>query len=595
MLKSAESFHRAHLSKYQQKLNIVTTRSRRFAWYRLFTFIIIFLPFIVWGWNGWQTVIPMTATMALFFFLVKKNITFDKKKKKYGVLVKLSADELLALDNRFSHFDNGEDYLDPAHFNSYDLDLFGEGSIFQFLNRTCTLSGRHKLAQWLQHPPLIKQEIERRQEAVEELSKKPDWMMQFLAQGHLFTETAGQNEEIKSWSEKELHLEGKHLIKWLLIPLPLVTIAAGIFALSGGSNFWVILLAIMQGALLYYFRKLVSLYYSNFGRKAGLLEMYMHLIRLIETEEFNSPYLKDLQKTVVKPETAGNIVEQLKQIINRFEYRNNVIINFLFNAFLLWDIRCTYQLWKWHSRNRKKLTGWIECIALTDGLISLANMALNNPAFCYPKIHEGGFVTEAKKMGHPLLSASQRINNDFRITGWGKAVIITGANMAGKSTFLRTVGVNLILARTGAPVCAGELTFTPVKIYTNMRTTDSLLKNESYFFAELKRIKYVLNKLTDGERIFVILDEMLKGTNSVDKLNGSKLLIKKLLELKAVALIATHDLKLSELEDEYPQMVFNKSFDIKIENDEMVFDYLLKEGVTKTMNATFLMKKMGII
>src|SRR5690606_230284 len=162
-------------------------------------------------------------------------------------------------------------------------------------------------------------------------------------------------------------------------------------------------------------------------------------------------------------------------------------------------------------------------------------------------------------------------------------------------TFLRTVGVNLILGRTGAPVCAREITYTPVKIYTNMRTTDSLLKDESYFFAELKRIKTVLDKLKNGERIFIILDEMLKGTNSVDKLNGSKQLIKKLLELKAVALIATHDLKISELEEEFPQMVYNKCFEIKLENEEMFFDYLLKDGVTKTMNATFLMQKMGII
>ena len=167
--------------------------------------------------------------------------------------------------------------------------------------------------------------------------------------------------------------------------------------------------------------------------------------------------------------------------------------------------------------------------------------------------------------------------------------------MAGKSTFLRTVGVNLVLARTGAPVCAKELVFTPVEIYTDMRTTDSLLKDESYFFAELKRIKGVLDKLQNGEKIFVILDEMLKGTNSVDKLNGSKELIRKLLNLKSVSLIATHDLKLSEMEDDYPQQVFNKCFEIRIENDDLVFDYKLSDGVTKTMNATFLMKKMGII
>jgi DNA mismatch repair ATPase MutS len=155
--------------------------------------------------------------------------------------------------------------------------------------------------------------------------------------------------------------------------------------------------------------------------------------------------------------------------------------------------------------------------------------------------------------------------------------------------------VNLVLGRVGAPVCATKMTLTPIAIYTNMRTTDSLLKDESYFFAELKRLKGVLERLQNGERIFVILDEMLKGTNSIDKLNGSKELIKKLIEFKSVSLIATHDLKLSEMENDFRQQVFNKCFEIKIENDEMVFDYKLSDGVTKTMNATFLMKKMGII
>ena len=174
-------------------------------------------------------------------------------------------------------------------------------------------------------------------------------------------------------------------------------------------------------------------------------------------------------------------------------------------------------------------------------------------------------------------------------------VIVTGANMAGKSTFLRTVGVNLILAQAGAPVCAADFLFTPIALFTNMRTTDSLFNDESYFYAELKRLKNILENLRRGKRIFVILDEMLKGTNSVDKLKGSKELISQLVQLQAVALIATHDLKLAEMENDFPQTVINKCFEIHIEKDELTFDYKLVDGVTRSMNATFLMKKMGII
>jgi len=198
-------------------------------------------------------------------------------------------------------------------------------------------------------------------------------------------------------------------------------------------------------------------------------------------------------------------------------------------------------------------------------------------------------------LGHPLLHPEKRVCNDMKLDHWSQVLIVTGANMAGKSTFLRTVGVNLVLAKTGAPVCATSMKVTPVDLYTNMRTTDSLLKDESYFFAELRRIKTVLDKLKDGERFFIILDEMLKGTNSVDKLNGSKELVRKLVHFQAVSLIATHDLKLSEMEKEFPDQVSNKCFEIRIENDELVFDYKLSDGITQTMNATFLMKKMGII
>ena len=321
----------------------------------------------------------------------------------------------------------------------------------------------------------------------------------------------------------------------------------------------------------------------------------MQLLRYVEEREFQADYLVVLQKKVKKPESASKVFKQLKSLVKELEYRQNILVGIFLNSVFLWDIRCVYKLWNWHRQNHNKLAEWLNVVSEIDALICLANYSNNQTDFCYPNIHEGGFSFKAKNLGHPLLKADKRICNDLEINGWSKVIVVTGANMAGKSTFLRTVGVNLILGRLGAPVCAEEMTLTPISIYTNMRTTDSLLKDESYFFAELKRLKGVLDRLQKGERIFVILDEMLKGTNSIDKLNGSKELIRKLVEFKSISLIATHDLKLSELEDEYPQRVLNKCFEIKIENDELVFDYLLSDGVTKTMNATFLMKKMGII
>ncbi|WP_372948741.1 MutS-related protein [Mariniphaga sp.] len=592
---SASEFYRSKQETFKSKLKTVSQKIRLFAWYRLAAFILIFIPVAVWGWKGWLTVFPAMFFMGFFFFLVKKNIQLERQKKKFKALKKITEDELLALKHQFSHFENGKEFLNPAHFNSYDLDLFGEDSVFQFINRTSTLSGKQRLAEWLQSPPLDKTEIEQRQEAVRELSKIPNWRLHFLANGHLFKETPELNEEIKRWSETDLKLNRPAVIRVSIIVIPLLTILAAIPAFMGISNLWIVLMVFIQWAILWFSRKRIAQYYEFFGRKSELLGKYMQLLEFIEEREFQAPFLLDLQKKVRKPDKASHIFRQLKKLVGQFEYRQNLVIAIVFNSLFLWDLRCVYKLWNWHRRNQKKLTVWLDVIAETDALISLANLAYNHPEFVYPEIHDGGFTFHAKQLGHPLLPAEKRINNDLFINGWGKVLIITGANMAGKSTFLRTVGVNLILGRTGAPVCAKKLVFSPIKVYTNMRTTDNLLKDESYFFAELKRIKTVLDRLEKGEKIFVILDEMLKGTNSVDKLNGSRQLIRKLLELKAVALIATHDLKISEMEKEYPQMVFNKCFEIELENDEMIFDYLLTDGVTKTMNATFLMKKMGII
>lgn len=595
MDKPASGFYSEKLQKYSAELKLVSKKLQRFAWYRFITFLLILVPVFIFGVKSWITLIISVTALVLFFYLVKKNIQLEKRKRKFVELKKLIENELLALKHSFSHFKNGKEFLDTEHFFSYDLDLFGEGSLFQFLNRTSTVNGKQQLANWLIHPSTKKEKIEKRQEAIEELASIPNWRLHFLANGNLFDETEEINHEIKTWSELELKLNRASAIKWLIRILPIITILSLIPAVLGVSNLFFTIAVFSQWFLLYFFWKQIMQYFGYFGRKSELLAKYMQLLQFIEERDFRAEYLTELQKKVRKPESASNIFKQLRSLTKELEYRQNILVGIFLNSFFLWDIRCVYKLWNWHNRNHKKLGDWLNVVAEIDALISLANFSNNHPEYVYPKIHDGGFSFHAKKLGHPLLKANKRICNDLEINGWSKVIIVTGANMAGKSTFLRTVGVNLILGRLGAPVCATEMTLTPISIYTNMRTTDSLLKDESYFFAELKRIKAVLDRLQKGERIFVILDEMLKGTNSVDKLNGSKKLIRKLVEFKSVSLIATHDLKLAELEEEFPQRVFNKCFEIKIEKDELVFDYLLSDGVTKTMNATFLMKKMGII
>jgi len=592
-MNNLKAFYNGKLEIYTEELNLVSAKSKRFTWYRLFSFAAIFLPISILG-IQWLTLFLTLGLVVSFFFLVKRNIQLEKQKQKFVVLKKLVEDELLALKHSYLHFQNGEEFLDTEHFFSYDLDLFGNGSLFQFLNRTSTVGGRQKLANWLINPSKEKEEIEQRQAAIEELSKIPDWRLHFLANGNLFEETKALSREMKSWAEMELTLNRPERVKWLIRIVPFITVLFIIPAILGISNFFAGVMVFVQFLLMYFFWQRINHYFGFFGRKSELLSKYMQLLKLIEKHEFKSEYLLGLQQKVKEP-AASKIFSQLKSLVKEFEYRQNILVGVALNGLFTWDIRCVYKLWSWHKKHHAELATWLDVIAEMDALISLGNYANNNSEFVFPEIYEGGFAFDAKELGHPLLKTDKRVCNNIEINDWSKVMIVTGANMAGKSTFLRTVGVNLILTRLGAPVCAEQIRITPIDIYTNMRTTDSLLKDESYFFAELKRIKGVLDRLQSGEQIFVILDEMLKGTNSVDKLNGSKELIKKLVEFQSVSLIATHDLKLSEMENEFPKQVFNKCFEIRIENDELIFDYKLSDGVTRTMNATFLMKKMGII
>jgi len=281
-------------------------------------------------------------------------------------------------------------------------------------------------------------------------------------------------------------------------------------------------------------------------------------------------------------------------VIKAFDSRLNLFVGFVFNALFLWDFHCILRLEKWRRSAASNLPGWLNLLGRIDALNSLANYAFNNPGHAYPQIINGGPVMEAFRLGHPLLKREIRIDNDFSIQHKGLVFIITGAKMAGKSTFLRTVAVNMVLAMTGAPVCAEKMILSPIRLFTSMRTTDSLSHNESYFYAELKRLKILKERLEKGETIFFILDEILKGTNSTDKSLGSKLFLRRVIELGGTGLIATHDISLGDMEKEFPENVVNKCFEIEIDGENISFDYLLRDGITRKMNAAALMKQMGI-
>ncbi|MDP3915785.1 MAG: hypothetical protein Q8R96_18825 [Bacteroidota bacterium] len=582
--------------KFQQELDKKRLQVRLISWLRLAFFLAVIPVFIylmpVSYLVGWITVV---VCLSAFLFLVKRSVSAEKQLKYLQNLAEINTNEIKGINRDFSPFDPGIEFIHPDHDYSYDLDLFGENSFFQFLNRTVTSGGKNKLAASVQKSNVDAETIRQKQLAVNELAEDLDWRQQFLA--------SGRNAENTGFAETVFHQKEaiilKHVtfLKVILFILPAITMILGIFWIMDSIPDQLFYFAVFtQWVLFLSYSQTISKFKKAFGLKTKLLNQYVDMLLLIEEKEFNSDYLvQQKSKLYNQGKPASQITSALQKTLNQLDYTQNILVGFVLDSIFLWDIRCVYQLHKWQKNFGGQLEEWFDVIAEFDSMISLANLNFNHSEWAVPAIYPGGFTIQAENLGHPLIAAGKRIDNQFELYNGQQIVIITGANMAGKSTFLRTVGINLILASQGCKVCATSFGFSPVRLFTNMRTTDNLMKDESYFYAELLRLKNMLELLRNGEKLFIIIDEMLKGTNSVDKLNGSVEVLKQLVQLNTHCMVATHDLKLTELANRFPGIIKNQCFEVNLSGDELQFDYKLKEGVTSTMNATFLMKKMGII
>ena len=565
---------------------------------RLFVFIaggtltaFAFSHSVIWG------VISLLFTIASFLFLVMKFEDYSDKIAITENLVRINLNEISALDGDFSPFDGGSDLIDPRHDFSGDLDLFGDDSLFRYLNRTVTGSGRYQLAGWLFEPYNLREEITERQEAVRELTGKLDFRQQFMAFG---LDKPLNDEEIMSlikWLEGKEDYYSSPILRVASMFLPLTAVITLMLVIAGVIPFTVFLaLYIFNLLLIAVFLKRSNRIHEMVSRKHLFLSSIEQLIKSFDNQSFTSDILTGIQEKLCsgRISVAGKIKE-LNSIIRAFDNRLNLFVGLILNGLLLWDFHCIIRLEKWRRSAATDLPVWLNLLGRIDGFNSLANFAFNNPGYSFPLTATGGPLLEAEAMGHPLLAIGTRICNNFSVMQTGQVFIITGANMAGKSTFLRTVGVNMLLGMIGAPVCAVRMKMTPVKLFTSMRTVDSLSHNESYFYAELKRLRTLKERLERGEEIFFILDEILKGTNSIDKSCGSKQFLRKVIELGGTGLIATHDISLGEMETEYPGNVLNKCFEIEIDGENISFDYLLRDGITRKMNAAALMRQMGIV
>lgn len=590
-MQNPKDFYTQQKAKFEAELKGQRRKLNQSSILRLLVFLsIAFAIYLLFGqWN--YIVLVAVAGMAVFLFLVFRHSDLVYKSNKLKALIQCNQLELDVLNGNLSKLPTGEEFLDAAHEFSYDIDLFGTASFFQYLNRATTREGKNELAARLASNDITA--ISKRQEAIQELAEKADWRQHFSAIA-LLIKVETTSKSITDWlgQYKSFIPKGIRFLPIIFSAISVAIIALASFEII--SFLYVILWLFVGLGITGKFLKNINMLSLNTNRAKDTFQQYGQLLQRIEEETFHTKLLQEKQQNIHSDvQKASTLVREFSKRIDALDSRNNILVGIFLNGLLLWDISKSYHIETWISTHNTKVAQWFEVVTFFDAYNSLGNFAFNHPQFTYPTISENASqVINATQLGHPLLRTTNRVDNDFNI-GNSEFFIVTGANMAGKSTFLRTVSLSIVMSNVGLPICAESATYSPIKLITSMRTTDSLAEGASYFFSELQRLKMIVDSI-ENDTYFIILDEILKGTNSHDKAMGSKKIVQKLASQNAAGIIATHDLSLCELEKEIDQ-VKNYFFDAEIINDELFFGYLLKKGICANMNASFLLKKMEIV
>ena len=586
-------FYQSRIRQFADEEKVCEQQNNRYTWLRLALIIAAFSTGIaLYSVSAWLGLCAGFAILVAFAIILKKhlkNIELQKQKERLKII---NQQELNCLNGDFSAYPSGSQYENTKHFYSSDLDIFGSHSLFRYLNRTTSPSGSNMLAEWLCKPAQIT-EIEDRQQAVKELAEMIALRQEMQAIGLKRKDINKELPQFIEWLKSDSELSGKRMLLSTMKILPWITFAVIVLDVADFIPSGIAWLPIAIHIIIYFltFRK-ISLLHQQVSNKVEFVSAYTELIELVATSKFSSPYLVVIRDCF----ESSNALKQIKSLQNRIrklDYRLNMAFVPL-NVLFFFDYKHLVWLEKWREREGQKLPEWFDAMAKIEALSSFANMLHNNPTWTIPEIRDEYFHLEAKNVGHPLITEKERICNDFLLTGAGQVAIVTGSNMSGKSTFERSIGVNMALALAGAPVCASKFIATNCTLYTYMRIADNLEEQTSSFYAELKRLKQLIDLAKNGEKLFFLLDEVLRGTNSRDRQTGSIALIRQLVKKRVSGIIATHDLALGELEKELQEHVSNSHFDVQIDNENMSFDYKLYKGICTSLNASILMKKIGI-
>ncbi|MGK0465508.1 MutS-related protein [Clostridium sp.] len=538
----------------------------------------------------------ISATAIIFVFLAIKHNKLKYNKIRCSILCDINENSTKRVNNNWKDFsDSGEDFSDEEHNYTKDLDIFGNNSIFQWINTCITYLGRKNLKDSLSKPQYSVEEIYKRQKAIKELASIVGWRQRFQAEAILSEHKNHNPEKLYGWVKDKNEFFLKSWVRIIVRIIPVITLSllAASFIFKAVSYKIFLAALVVHIILLVIGYKEISLSLDTVHQYKDTLLIYNKLLMHIEKKTFHSEYLIKLRAKLINTEgiTASSQIKKLANLVNLISDRANMYY-LPINILLLWDYQCLINLQRFKNESGPFLKTWLEVIGEIEALNSLSIISYENNDWATPKFQSGSPIFKAGNLGHPLLGSS-RVYNDINIAKSQNVLLITGSNMSGKSTLLRTTGINLVLAYAGAPVCGNTFTCSIMDIYTCMRTSDNLEKNISSFYAELLRIKTLVSATENNAPIFFLLDEIFKGTNSIDRHTGATVLVTKLSNENALGFVSTHDLELGDIENTNDKV---KNFHLReyYKDDKLFFDYKLRSGVSTTRNALYLMKMAGL-
>lgn len=594
--------YQARIEKLKGIHDDLKAQSQRYSLMRLAIIIIGFIAIFALGQvSAFAVIAGVIGTFALFAFVLKKHDRVDRQRNHTVLMIQINENEIHALMRFENVYHDGSGYNQPGHFYTNDLDVFGPFSLYGVINRSRTYHGNRQLANWFSGVDSL-EGINERRLAIKELEPESEWRQDLFADLFEIKDEHDVNFADKVKEELDADLD---FIKasWLMIYrkiIPFIWLALFIgayFDWALGSKLIITFLLVNLGVTMKFVAP-ISRIQNRLSKSGQLLERFMKGLHRI----MNRSWKAELNKRQVSAFTANiknennpiAVLEELKSIIDKLDYRLNIVATFFLNGSVLWDIMMIDKLTQWKNNHLDKIEGIFGLIGHFEAISSLSTWAYNHINYSYAELDEDHFHLRADGALHPLIPAGQNVANDFNLNKKDRINIITGSNMAGKSTFLRTIGTNMVLAYTGTKVAADKLQTSVVQLMSYMRIKDALEENVSTFKAELNRVELMLSLVKNKSKCLILIDEMLRGTNSKDKLKGSINITKKLIDEGAYAMIATHDIKLAELDSEYPEVIQNYYFDIDFLDGNLQFDYKLKDGICENFNASYLLKEIGV-